>query len=231
MSVHLPYKSGIPRDVAINTFYFAASDTLLADPPTLVTALHDAGTALIDMYNANLGGIRIGDYIGNFVDRSHCYVTLAELSAAALTTPGGAVTFTPLASSPFTLAGTPSYNSLPLEVAAVSSVRGMDTFPGTTFPPSIRRRRGRFYLGPLNISTIETETDSRPTFTASFRTRLAIATKGLQAAVDAIDGLAWVVWSRTAAGVSIITEGYINDEPDTQRRRGSGETARSTWSI
>ena len=230
-AVHLPYASGLPRDVAINVFHVCITDALAADGTALAAATAATNTALENFYNVASGSEPIAWYLSPFIDRSHAYITQSNLSSNALGSGGGAVTYTPVASEPFVLGAPGGHTPLPLEMAVVSSLRGMDTFPSAPFPAKISRRRGRIYVGPFSTTVLAGTADVRPQVSSGARESIGLSTKTLCEAIAAIDGAALVVWSKTERGCSIITEGYVNDEPDTQRRRGSGELARMTWSF
>lgn len=118
-------------------------------------------------------------------------------------------------------ASAPTGNPLPTEVALVLSFQG-DQVSG--IPQA--RRRGRVYFGPLNVGNSDTNGRPNATTLADF----ANFGTSLLAASDAAANWSWVVWSDVMGGPAFITNGWLDDEFDTQRRRGRSSTARTLWS-
>ncbi len=124
---------------------------------------------------------------------------------------------------PFTATGTTS--PIPTEVAAVISFQG-DPFPG--MPQA--RRRGRIYLGCIPSQAMDLSAASQyPRFSNTAVAGLAAAADSLRTTVDAL-GVRWTVWSPTDGLASVITNGWVDNSPDTQRRRSVDPTARTLWS-
>lgn len=91
------------------------------------------------------------------------------------------------------------------------------------------RLRNRIYIGPLATGTIDTT--GRPTSTAV--TAIANGADILLEASKAA-GWDWVVYSPTQASQGLvdsfpIESGWVDNEFDTQRRRGRRSTARTTF--
>jgi len=132
---------------------------------------------------------------------------------------------TPAAIGTFDFPVSTSGNPLPPEVAMVMSFQA---------PPESGinqgRRRGRIYLGPLGVTNLGN--DGRP---ASGRiTQLKNAGEDLQDASDAASDWVWCVYSRAQVAdgenpVSFVESGWVDNEFDTQRRRGWKATSRSVW--
>nr|CRY97788.1 hypothetical protein [uncultured prokaryote] len=121
----------------------------------------------------------------------------------------------------FNLSGAPSGDSLPTEVALVMSFQA-DPVSGT--PQA--RRRGRVYLPFLDAST--NDTTARP----SSALLSAVETAGQGLLDDSIAGdpdWRWVTRSKVAPGYATVTNGWIDNEWDTQRRRGRDATSRSVF--
>lgn len=85
-------------------------------------------------------------------------------------------------------------------------------------------RRGRIYLGPLDAGVA---TSDRPASAA--RTAIAAAGSALETAAFAA-GTPWVVYSPTLGSSTNVTNGWVDDAFDVQRRRGLRPTTRTTWS-
>lgn len=88
------------------------------------------------------------------------------------------------------------------------------------------RRRGRVYIGPLQKAAIHT--DGRPT--SSTISGLVTAADTLLTASKAASGWSWVVFSRANDAPVAVDNGWVDNEFDTQRRRGREATSRSTFS-
>lgn len=228
--VVLPYKTGVPKDVAINAWH------LWTDPTVLLADLNGAADALEAFYHtaSPLSGTTnaVSRYISNFVDRDHCRIDVTRVDNWA----SGTISYVPVHSQDMAMLtpiGTPL--DLPLEVAVVNSLLGTTSVDGTNpIPDVVRQRRGRVFLGPLNTDAAHQEADGRPDVKADFMVDVTHATKTLVTDTLALglgDVCQWVVWSRTSRRVSRITEGHCNNDFDTQRRRGAAETSRSIWSL
>lgn len=99
--------------------------------------------------------------------------------------------------------------------------------PASGFPAG--RLRNRIYIGPLSKSGLDT--NGRPTTTLV--TNLVNSADGLLTASQAA-GWEWIVFSGTEVaagfpGVFAISSGWVDNEFDTQRRRGRRPTTRSTF--
>lgn len=114
--------------------------------------------------------------------------------------------------------------ALPAEVAVCSSF-----YASHASGEPAARYRGRVYLGPLTTSAGELVGGySRPS--ATFRQDVADAMQALTTALSAVD-YSLAVWSRTDNELRPVVGGWINDEWDTQRRRGPEVTQRTPWTI
>lgn len=216
VDVSLPFKTNLPKDVSINTFHFEVPST------PVPSGMADITAALASFYND--GGPGIADFLSDFIDRSADSVRVELYTIDDLSHP---VSGPPTAVSSFTLGGPSDTSALPMEVAACLSYRS-----STATVPD-RRRRGRVYLGPLNHDAIHYGTGvTPPTLSDAFT--LAMASAGAALAGDATlngEGIWWAVFSRAQAQSFIIDSGWVDNEPDTQRRRGIDATARTPWST
>lgn len=218
-TVTLPYTTGLPEDTAVNTFVFD-NDTG-SEQTTLITEL------LVDFYTTVSGSFSVGSMISEIVDRNTdaCTIDLANIVSLG---PVGSVEVGPVYfTDTFTLTaahGSGTAVSLPLEVAIVNSVSG----PGSPLVP-VARRRGRQYIGPLDIVVLATG-GPYPYVDPTFTALLAEMSEDLAVASTAAD-VPWCVWSRTEPVLTVIESGFINNEFDTQRRRGADASARVNWTI
>jgi hypothetical protein len=95
---------------------------------------------------------------------------------------------------------------------------------------NLKRHRGRIYVGPW----LQSQGAERPS--EDLRTRLIalaqafsdVGTTGPIVHISGVDG--WAVQSIADSALRIITDAWVDDEWDTQRRRGLKSTARSTVS-
>lgn len=115
-----------------------------------------------------------------------------------------------------------SGTALPAEVAVCTSMAAES--PAGARPA---RRRGRMYIGPLNSGVVQVVAGyARPS--ATFQTLLANSTETF---VENLAELDWQVciWSRKDDTLFPVVRGWVNDEFDTQRRRGPEVTTRAVW--
>lgn len=114
----------------------------------------------------------------------------------------------------------PAANRLPEDVAICLSYRAP--------APYTARRRGRIYLGPLNVGSLETTGRIK----ATTRTVLNGAAANLSSE-SATNPVYWSIASRVGNVAADIVEGFVDQFFDTQRRRDpSTETfgrTESTW--
>lgn len=126
----------------------------------------------------------------------------------------------PLATDVFALAGATTIDPLPAEVALCLSFQGPKT-PG--FPQA--RRRGRIYIGPIK-STLTAA--GRPT--AACVTNLVNFGNTLLTTISALPSdTRWSVWSVADQEGVVVTNGWVDDAWDTQRRRGIDRTSRTLF--
>lgn len=90
-----------------------------------------------------------------------------------------------------------------------------------------QRFRGRVYLGPW--ATTAVDGDGRPL--AALITAVTGAASTLKSSLAAIgDGVQLAIYSRTDETLRAVSEGWCDNEFDTQRSRGRQATARNVWS-
>lgn len=116
--------------------------------------------------------------------------------------------------------GAPTGTAIPPECALCLSFQG-DPESGV----SQARKRGRVFIGPLKDAGLGT--DGRPA--SSIITTLATAGGVLLAASDADATWTWTVFSQSASDSFTVTNGWVDNEYDTQRRRGRIPTSRTTF--
>lgn len=200
--------SGLPEDQYVNTFHFdipAATLVLAGD------ALHPL---LTDFYTAANTLLPISQYLSQYVSRT-AQVKYYNLAQAMPRVP--AVYTMGLAAAGIT-------SELPQEVAVCLSLRGA--------PPVTPRRRGRLYIGPLSSGAItDGSTSTPPSVSADLRGDLAVAAQRLRDDTISLGmDTHWVIRSTvpTVNYVDIVG-GWIDNDFDTQRRRGFAGPIRTQW--
>jgi len=88
-----------------------------------------------------------------------------------------------------------------------------------------RRRRGRTYLGPLRTSVIDAEGVLTST---AINSSISWAQDLLTASLDSTTW-EWIVWSRVNDSGTAVTNGWVDNSVDIQRRRQLGATVRQLW--
>jgi len=210
----LQYTTFLPRDVAVNTFTFSCEEE---DLPAMAQGV-------INFYNSvatSMGQVdSVASYIGRVVARG---TDQASVTAWNLYDPEPRA---PVHYEEYTLAGSSTGDSLPLEVAACASFEGL---PESGVNQA--RRRGRIFIGPLKASAGTLDGTTAPRLRNGFANDVCAAMKGLQAWTMAEGGV-WLVESRIdPALVTPVVRGWVDNDFDTQRRRSPRATSRSTWSV
>lgn len=213
--VVLPRVSGLPEDVVTNTFHFNRNITPYVDAAPLIHA------ALVNFYNdltVPASTFPICTFINDQISRTSgaCETRIYDGSVAPnLRTP----TITT-----WTLGAVGNTTSYPAEVAACLSFKNTVSV-GTPEP----RRRGRVFIGPLNSDAVGAESAGDPRPDSTFVSRLLDAGERLHD--DLAPDIAWVVYSPSGNFMLPVTDLWVDNAFDTQRRRGAKATARTSRSI
>jgi hypothetical protein len=213
--VTIPLDNAIPADYITNTFYFDGDDTLGEDTDA---EYHSAVQNLLTTFYQAIDQDLFPESIS-----SPATVKVYDMRDALPRVP----------ELTFTIALTPSVNrALPHETAICLSFQG-DPVSGVTQA----RRRGRVFLGPLAQSILTTD-PGPPYVSSTIRTTIANAAATLENGLDTAVGshVSWAVYSPTLDVTETIddafndvTNGWVDNAFDTQRRRGQAPTARTTW--
>lgn len=196
----LPAITGLPRDNVVNTFHFVVD---AADEPT--------GAAILDAIEA------FYDPLSDLYSTSVRFLDGVNVAMYDLDDPEPRL---PFFESSFTLSPTPaSAINLPNEVAVCLSYRAEYSSGGGN-----GRRRGRIFLGPFNAEVLGTSTSNPPTIDEGTITAIGVAVEALVTALPS--GAAWAVFSRAGSQSHLLTEWWVDNEWDTQRRRGRRATSR-----
>lgn len=204
--VSIPYDSGIPTDVTVNTFSFFVPTV----NETALTAIADRLEAFYNDGNAYSGsGMKeiLAGTINGTASRLKIY-NRADAEPRA-----------PVYDELLTIAGI-AQQALPAEVALCVSFRG----PLVSGVPAARRR-GRVFIGPLAVSAADTQS-SGPTRPSTPAIQIALAS--MRALMDATDAVAdFGVWSRTGAGgFTTAVHAWVDNAFDTMRSRGPDPSLR-----
>lgn len=213
--------NGEPEDNVVNDFAFQFTDQ---PTPAEFALLRDAVTNFYGFPSGNPDSVAA--WISSRISRTqNGLFDVYEIPSV----PGPLGS--PAYSSDFGIPAGTNTAALPSEVAAVISLHAdltnLQEAVGNTRPRA--RRRGRVFIGPLNISAL----DNSPTGgMLSLDCRTSLAAQSEQLYVDALaDGWVWSVWSRANWDLQPIVGGHVDNAPDTQRRRGPRNTARTVFTV
>lgn len=126
----------------------------------------------------------------------------------------------PVEEGTWSFTSAPSTDPLPPEVALCLSFQAVKI---SGVPQA--RRRGRVYIGPLRASITA---DGRPTAGAISLLRNA-ADALYDAGVATAGDWNWAVYSTVLGGTAEVANGWVDNEFDTQRRRGRTPTTRNVF--
>jgi len=219
-TMSVPYYTALPKDVVTNTFHFRWANT--SDPTTAdYDALQAALKAFYETIFSNASGITMAQFMRPALTRYKLY---------DMETPKPRV---------------------PLRNVIVPLTVGQDTNPGifpevaicASYQAAIlsgdiaARKRGRLYIGGLGNSAEGLGSASTfPTPTATAITRINLAMKNLALLSSTYDWF-WSVYSPTTnvatgslvASFATVTNGWVDNAFDTQRRRGNAPSIRTVW--
>lgn len=208
-----PAASGVNRDTVVMDFAFQAPTT-------------SVGANMQAFFNVKPTGatFSLAAWLSPWLSRA---ANLAEQLTYDLTNfLGGQPTLgAPIGVNLWTLGAT-AQAPLPQEICCALSIHALDNLipehgPGTR-PKS--RYRGRVYLGPLGNSVLATASGNRAQVNTVFRADVALIANALLAAEPS-----WGVFSRKDRIVRPIIGGWIDDDFDVQRRRGTDSTVRTNF--
>lgn len=212
VQVELLNDSLLPEDSSTNTWYFVTPGAV-ADSGDEIAALLDTFYETIDQY---LSEELSGAMNGRVYDLEDAKPRPPVYEWANTLTLGGV--------------------GYPNEICVCASFQGP-----VVAGANQARRRGRHYLGPL-VATAGTSSVGDIRVAGALRTAVTGAYDVL--ATDATTpGLIWSVFSPTTAGpepwgptdlaaaMTTVTNGWVDDAFDVQRRRGLAPATRTTWTA
>ena len=209
MQAVIPFASGLPSDVITNTLYFHDL-SVNTDVEVVADAVNPSVQAFYDAIYDNA----VPNYLAT--------ANLWEARYYSVGTPPPNIPYI----LPLVATGPPSFTptNIPTEVACVLSFQG-DVSQGA--PQA--RRRGRIYLGGLSDTNLLSSTSAPgvqfPRFNPTWISNVVSAAIILENTQPL-----WVVYSPTNNATTPVTNGWVDNAPDTQRRRGVDATERTLWS-
>jgi hypothetical protein len=205
----IPMYTGLPTDVITNNWSFR-DFSVNTDLATAADALNPLVQAFYDSIYATIPSYLM-DPVPNWTARWYNRDDPPPRSPYIL----------PLRST----GATANPSAIPTEAAAVLSFQGV-RISGS--PQA--RRRGRIYLGGLPPASISQSTSSTyPVFSPTFIANVVANAATLRDDVVAAGDYFWTVWSPTSNSYVQITDGWVDNSPDTQRRRSVEASSRTAW--
>jgi hypothetical protein len=192
--------SDLAADRVVNVFHFTTTDDYAIGSAKCLNAVYEFYT------QTTPGAGRIGELLSPWIQRD------AELRSYQMTLPKNERVPTVY---PMTLP-TGSAQGWPEETCLCLSVRGA--------PPAGPRKRGRIFLGPLNVDAVLVASTTNPTRPSqALRDNVLLHAKKL---VDTAD-IEWCIRStRPSENYVPIVSGYVDNAFDNQLRRGPDATER-----
>jgi hypothetical protein len=229
--VTFPGASGLPEDVFVNTYHFSSAS---AD----VAAGEVVCDHLVELYTVAAAGgspanLAICSFYGFAVSHAALACKIKVYDAEQQVVSQGVIqprTILTQRSFTCTGVGTGYTVDMPAEVALCASFWGVSNTP---------RRRGRVYLGPFGNHALANGTNGRAIPTIVLRQSVAASFARLINKSANTQNLA--VWSRGRYTVNkvpqppvegmltIVTDGWVDDAWDTQRRRGQAASLRTVF--
>lgn len=204
-----PFFTNLPRDVVVNQFHFLDDS---ADPAEVVA---DEIQLKLDEFYGDLYAAAV--YRAGYINWASAYLKIFDLSQPTPRVP---------IIRPLTLPGDVSTTSkIPTEVACVLSFSA-----ATQSGVPHQRIHNRIFLGGITDSMLDAGSASTfPRFNSSWVISVAAAA----AALTPIETAAtrWVQVSNAGGVTAVrpIVSGWVDNGPDTQRRRSVDASARQPW--
>lgn len=212
VQISIPRDTALPADAVVNTFHFSTVGEATHDHAV------DAHGALQNFYNGagSTSGSKISAYLAGYLNAPNARLKAYNLADAEPRAP--------IFDEVFAIDNNASTNHLPGEVALCLSYR---TDPVSGVPAA--RLRGRVFIGPFSQGAIGTgdSSDSRPLLAL----REAMRDAGVRLAdgpfAVSSAGVTWAVFSQVPDPIARpVTNVFVDDAWDTQRRRGAKAVGR-----
>lgn len=203
LQIKIPMDTNVPADAVVNTWHFDVDTVDAAGYAPILTAMNT-------FYNAWQSE---RSTLATWPSATYKVYNMED-SEPRVPAISGTMSFS-------TTAGT---GVLPPEVAVCLSYQALP-LSGT----NQQRRRGRIYLGPIASTVLSSSTGL---LTTTAKSAFALAGDGLLAASQAATTWNWGVLSLASGSLVFAgtNNGWVDDAPDIQRRRGVLATTRSVFS-
>lgn len=215
----LPYLSGLPEDVATNTAWFASTEP---DAPGFdMSEITARWKAAVDSMHLGAGPISGANSAwASSLAGSEGHVSILRMVEP---TPRDPYVF------PCTFTARTSGSNLPSEVSLCGSFRAVNI---SGVPNA--RRRGRLYIGPFSSAALNASGVSRPNSSLEAAVERFIEALSTPVLEDG-EAITHRVYSSLETsswpeGAEVNT-GWVDNEWDTQRRRGNRSTGRNTFPL
>lgn len=205
VQIRMPYFTNTPSDCATNTLYFTTpvANTVVQDQANINSKL----TTFYQSFDQYFSPV-----VGNTATWKGYNLEDAEPRQ-------------PVLNGSFGLTVGATGTGMPEEVACVLSFQSAQI---SGVPAA--RRRGRIFIGPLSVLALAQGTSSAfVSWSAAFKTALSGA--AVQLAVPDTVAAQWVQHSGVTGLVFAVKNGWIDNQPDTQRRRGHQQPGRTLWTA
>jgi len=194
--VSFPSVGADTEDTVVNTWHFDVDNADVAGVTTAQAALDSFYTSIKSYLSV------LQDWNGGAIK----WYNLADAEPRA-----------PFAEGTFVVSGAVSPGTMPPELAICLSFQGI-----RVSGISQARRRGRVFLGPLGNNAVSSTTGrvASGAYTA-IQTAAATLLGG-----SGIGDWTWIIWSKASSSQVVVDNGWIDDAPDVQRRRGVDPSTR-----
>ena len=203
-------RSGLPEDRFVNTFHFSGTGSHEADDDLIVARLTNFYTE---------PAINTGNPLGQFL--SNYLTDDLEIRTYNLSDPEPRVPITTVISG--ALDARAENRDLPEEVALCLSFKAD--------PPETPRRRGRVYVGPFNVTAVTPEAAAGGPGRPNESLVNTLVGLGNALLASSQNNPRWVIHSPTTGLFPIVTNGWVDNSFDTQRRRGVAPSSRVEFAI
>lgn len=204
--VRLQGTSGLPEDIVTNTFYFDGGEAAPSTGGNIAAAISGFYSEIATYLSDTIASGNVHEI--KFYDMGDAEPRQPYLTA-------------PLSVEP----GTTGAN-YPQEVSCCLSFRAI-----TLSGQDPANRRGRLYIGPLKAATSTEDAGQVPRPSDTFRVALLEAADSMAEGLRENLDIVWSIWSPTTQLILPVSYAWVDNEFDTQRRRGRQATARSTLTI
>lgn len=248
--VTLESDTGQPRDRVTNSYAFdvleAATETQSEHDALMdeVRAIYSTANSTADSISSYLAlsipraqvihSVKLYDITGKLENRGKVMVR------GKLREQGPPPHGSPFTQQMFSIPVTAPGSALPEEVAVVATTRALawDSAPietadgadeGTEVDRPRQRKSGRLYFGPLGTAAVALSGQT-PRVHSNLRASINARLSGMQSGAEAL-GYQWGVWSRVNGNLWPVVRLEVDDEFDTQRRRGKRAGVRQAWNL